>query len=78
MTEMSPAEAVFFAALERVTAADRAAYLDAACAGDPALRALAEHAAEHAATAEVRLMGEQMASGQREEIDEMARLDLGS
>jgi uncharacterized protein (DUF305 family) len=39
---------------------------------------MAEHAAEHAATAEVRLMGEQMASGQREEIDEMARLDLGS
>lgn len=39
---------------------------------------MADHAAEHAGTAEVRLMAEQMASGQREEIDEMARLDLGS
>lgn len=35
---------------------------------------MADHAAEHAANAEVRLMAEQMASGQREEIVEMARL----
>ena len=42
MTEMSPAEVVFFAALERATAAERAAYLDAACAGDPALRSRVE------------------------------------
>ena len=38
MTEMSPAEAIFFAALERPAPADRAAYLDEACANDPALR----------------------------------------
>ena len=42
MTEMSPAEAVFFAALERPTPAERDAYLDVACAGDPALRARVE------------------------------------
>jgi uncharacterized protein (DUF305 family) len=35
---------------------------------------MAEHAAEHAATSEVRLMASQMASGQAEEITEMARL----
>jgi hypothetical protein len=33
MSEMSPAEAIFFAALGRPPA-DRAAFLDAACAGD--------------------------------------------
>ena len=38
MTEMSPAEEVFFAALEK-DPADRSAYLDAACAGRPELRA---------------------------------------
>jgi tRNA A-37 threonylcarbamoyl transferase component Bud32 len=31
-------ETIFLAALEQATPADRAAYLDAACAGDPALR----------------------------------------
>ncbi|HEX4610717.1 MAG TPA: serine/threonine-protein kinase, partial [Urbifossiella sp.] len=41
MTEMSPAEAVFFAALEQ-PAAGRAAYLDMACTGDAALRARVE------------------------------------
>ncbi|MBX9624577.1 MAG: protein kinase, partial [Gemmataceae bacterium] len=41
MTEMSPAEAVFFAALEK-DPADRSAYLDAACAGKPDLRARVE------------------------------------
>src|SRR5262245_51282626 len=41
MTEMSPAEAVFFAALEREPA-ERPAYLEAACAGQPALRARVE------------------------------------
>jgi uncharacterized protein (DUF305 family) len=35
---------------------------------------MADHAAEHAGTAEVRLMAEQMASGQREEIVEMGNL----
>ena len=35
---------------------------------------MAEHAADHAANAEVRLMASQMASGQLEEIDEMERL----
>lgn len=39
---------------------------------------MAEHAAEHAGTAEVRLMAEQMASGQQEEIIEMGRLDIGA
>jgi hypothetical protein len=41
MTEMSPAEALFFAALERPPA-DRAVFLDQACAGDPDLRARIE------------------------------------
>jgi hypothetical protein len=36
--DQSAAEAVFFAALERATAAERAAYLDGACGGDGALR----------------------------------------
>jgi eukaryotic-like serine/threonine-protein kinase len=38
MSDQSPAEAVFFAALERGTPADRTAYLDAACVGDEGLR----------------------------------------
>src|SRR5262249_59189685 len=41
MTEMSPAEALFFAALERPPA-DRPAFLDQACAGDAGLRARIE------------------------------------
>src|SRR5262245_30303692 len=42
MSEMSRAEEVFFAALDRPDPADRAAYLDAACVGDPGLRARIE------------------------------------
>jgi tetratricopeptide (TPR) repeat protein len=42
MSETSPAEEVFFTALEKPTPADRAAYLDAACAGNPDLRAKVE------------------------------------
>jgi WD40 repeat protein/serine/threonine protein kinase len=38
MNDRSPAEAIFFAALERATAAERAAFLDEACAGDEGLR----------------------------------------
>src|SRR5262245_48122544 len=38
MTEISPAEAIFFAALEKVDPAERAAYLDEACGGDLDLR----------------------------------------
>src|SRR5262245_29946800 len=38
MTEMSPVEAIFFAALEKPTAEERVAYLDEACGGDPDLR----------------------------------------
>src|SRR5262245_9358248 len=38
MNDRSPAEDVFFAALERTTAAERASYLDDACAGNKALR----------------------------------------
>ena len=38
MTERSPAEAIFFAALEKGTAADRAAFLDEACGSDEGLR----------------------------------------
>jgi eukaryotic-like serine/threonine-protein kinase len=38
MTEMSPVEAIFFAALEKPSAEERAAYLDEACGGDPDLR----------------------------------------
>src|SRR5262249_6072302 len=41
MTEMSPAEEVFFAALEKPPA-ERAAYLNEACADNPALRARVE------------------------------------
>ncbi len=39
---------------------------------------MADHAATHAATDEVRRMATQMAFGQREEIDEMARLLVSS
>jgi serine/threonine protein kinase len=38
MTEQSPAEVIFFAALEKTTAEERAAYLDAACGDDSNLR----------------------------------------
>jgi WD40 repeat protein len=38
MNDRSQAEVVFFAALEKGTPAERAAYLDEACAGDEALR----------------------------------------
>src|SRR5262245_61548219 len=38
MTEQSPAEAIFFAALDRATAEDRAAFLDEACGADEGLR----------------------------------------
>ena len=38
MTEQSPAEAIFFAALEKGTAEERLAYLDAACGDDSNLR----------------------------------------
>jgi serine/threonine protein kinase len=38
MTEQSPAEAIFFAALEKGTPEERAAYLDAACGNDSNLR----------------------------------------
>ena len=38
MTEMSPAEAVFFAALKKVDPAERAAYLTEACGSDADLR----------------------------------------
>jgi hypothetical protein len=42
MSAMSPAEQVFFAALEKGSPAEQAAYLDEACAGNPALRARVE------------------------------------
>jgi hypothetical protein len=38
MTGESPVEAIFFAALQRATAAERAAFLDEACGADEALR----------------------------------------
>jgi hypothetical protein len=38
MTEQSPVEAIFFAALEKATAEERAAYLGAACGADSNLR----------------------------------------
>jgi hypothetical protein len=38
MTEMSPAEAIYFAALAKETSRERTAYLDEACAADHALR----------------------------------------
>ena len=38
MTEQSPAEAIFFAALEKATAEDRLAYLNDACGEDTNLR----------------------------------------
>jgi hypothetical protein len=42
VTEQSPAEAIFFAALQKATAAERAAFLDEVCAGDETLRRLVE------------------------------------
>jgi serine/threonine protein kinase len=39
MNDMSPVEAVFFAALEKADPAERGAYLAEACAGQPELRA---------------------------------------
>jgi WD40 repeat protein/serine/threonine protein kinase len=38
MTERSPAEAIFFAALDKATTGERTAFLDEACAGDEHLR----------------------------------------
>jgi hypothetical protein len=38
VTEQSPVEAIFFAALQKATAAERAAFLDEACAHDQDLR----------------------------------------
>ncbi len=38
MNDPSPLEAIFFAALEKGSPPERAAYLDEACAGDPDLR----------------------------------------
>ena len=38
MNDPSPLEAIFFAALEKGSGQERAAYLDLACAGDPELR----------------------------------------
>src|SRR4051794_5288727 len=38
MTEMSPVEAIFAAALEKSSAEERAAYLDSACGRDGELR----------------------------------------
>src|SRR6516164_2784409 len=38
MNDLSPLEAVFFAALEKGSAEERAAYLDQACTDDPDLR----------------------------------------
>src|SRR5205823_2875212 len=42
MTNPSPLEAIFFAALEKGSPQERAAYLDEACAGDPDLRRCVE------------------------------------
>jgi tetratricopeptide (TPR) repeat protein len=42
MNHPSPLEAIFFAALEKSTPTERAAYLHAACAGDPDLRGRVE------------------------------------
>lgn len=39
MSDLSPVEAIFFAALEKKNFADRNAYLDEVCSGQPALRA---------------------------------------
>src|SRR5262245_4720386 len=38
MNSLSPLEAIFFAALDQGSPEQRAAYLDAACAGDPEVR----------------------------------------
>src|SRR5215213_9870294 len=42
MNNPSPLEVIFFAALEKGSPRERAAYLDAACAGDAALRRCVE------------------------------------
>ncbi len=46
MTEQSPAEAIFFAALEKGSAEERSAYLDSACQGDLDLRRRVERLLE--------------------------------
>jgi WD40 repeat protein len=46
MTEQSPAEAIFFSALEKGTPEERAAYLDAACGEDSSLRRRVERLLE--------------------------------
>ena len=43
MNHPSPLEAVFFAALEKGSPQERAAYLDAACTGDPGFRRRVEN-----------------------------------
>jgi len=42
MHDMSPAEAIFFSALEKETPAELAAYLDEACLGQPEVRSRVE------------------------------------
>jgi hypothetical protein len=42
MTDRSPAEDVFFAALEKESPGERSTYLDIACAGQAALRSRVE------------------------------------
>src|SRR5207237_900232 len=42
MSELSPVEAIYFAALHKPTQAARSAYLDEACAGDAELRGRVE------------------------------------
>jgi hypothetical protein len=46
MASSSQVETIFFAALEKKTAAERAAYLDEGCGGDAALRLRVEQLLE--------------------------------
>src|SRR5262245_32154476 len=68
MNAPSPLEAVFFEALEKATPQERAAYLDAACAGDADLRRRVEKML--AAQAQADSFLEQPAPGAAETVDE--------
>src|SRR5262249_21352457 len=61
MTQPSPLEAIFFAALQKGSPEERAAYLDESCASDPDLRRRVEKML--AAQAEAGRLPEQPAAG---------------
>src|SRR5258706_1343129 len=67
MSDQSPAEAIFFQALKKGTAEERAAYLDAACGDDKSLRQRVERLL--AAHPQVGSFLEQPAQGQANAVE---------